>query len=668
MIVTFLAVMVVGCPASTPATFATSGLSITPAEVETGETITISIVVANTGDLSGSYKVALRIDNVVVGTEEVTLGGGASQKVSFSTTKAVGGTYAVDIDGLSGTFLVKAPPVPEVPVVFEFSEVVIPSTGDPRPLAVAFHSISYLDGDRNTIRELLFGTPEANALQEEGWYGNEEWPGVGPFQWAGGSSKRASMRLPIPEGTERLLLKINSIVEGMWMDVMVDGELVERLGLCVGWHLGYVPIGEAPQTATPAGEAPESTTPTGTGPQVDASTLDQKVLFGYQGWFGSPGDGSRFDGWVHWFRENTPTASKVTVDYWPDISELTEDELFATNMTLPDGNPAMVFSSYTEKTVVRHFRWMEEYGIDGVFSQRFIVGLSDPCMFERRNQVLRNVRAGAEAHGRVFAVMYDVSSDLPGDTLVEEIKNDWAYLVDILKITESPCYLHHDGRPVLAIWGLGFTHVDVTPEQAMELIDYLRSTAPPEYRVTLMGGIPTHWRTLSGDSLSDPDWADVYRSFDIISPWLVGRFADEASADSFRNNVMLPDMTEASASGIEYMPVVWPGFSWHNLFPDYPLNQIPRDGGHFYWRQVYNAITAGATMLYVAMFDEVDEGTAMFKLAPTAQQIPVEGFFVPLNIDGYALPSDWYLRLGGETGKALRGEIPLSAQLPLTPE
>lgn len=28
-------------------------------------------------------------------------------------------------------------------------------------------------------------------------------------------------------------------------------------------------------------------------------------------------------------------------------------------------------------------------------------------------------------------------------------------------------------------------------------------------------------------------------------------------------------------------------------------------------------------MLYVTMFDEVDEGTAMFKLAPTAAQLPL---------------------------------------------
>ena len=72
-------------------------------------------------------------------------------------------------------------------------------------------------------------------------------------------------------------------------------------------------------------------------------------------------------------------------------------------------------------------------------------------------------------------------------------------------------------------------------------------------------------------------------------------------------------------------------------------------------------------MIYGAMFDEVDEGTAMFKLAPTDAQLPAQGSFVPLNIDGEALPSDWYLRLAGEGSKMLRGEIPLTSLRPINP-
>ena len=82
-----------------------------------GEEVTVSIIVANTGDLTGSYEVTLKIDNVVVATKEVTLDGGASQTVTFTTTKDVPGIYAVNVDGLLSTFTIKAPPVPPKPPI-----------------------------------------------------------------------------------------------------------------------------------------------------------------------------------------------------------------------------------------------------------------------------------------------------------------------------------------------------------------------------------------------------------------------------------------------------------------------------------------------------------------------------------------------------------------------
>ena len=150
----------------------------------------------------------------------------------------------------------------------------------------------------------------------------------------------------------------------------------------------------------------------------------------------------------------------------------------------------------------------------------------------------------------------------------------------------------------------------------------------------------------------------------MISPWSVGRYANQAGADTFKKNQIVPDLAALKPLGKGYMPVVFPGFSWHNLNPSAPVNQIPRDGGKLYWRQVYNSLSAGVTMLYVAMFDEVDEGTAMFKIAPQKQLLPVQGTFLSLDIDGVALPSDFYLQLGGATGRAMRGELPLSPALP----
>jgi len=395
-------------------------------------------------------------------------------------------------------------------------------------------------------------------------------------------------------------------------------------------------------------------------PEVDATTMTGKLLMGYQGWFACPGDGSASSGWIHWFRSQNPVATNATVDFWPDVSELDSDELFSTSMTYPNGAPAKLYSAYNAKTVLRHFKWMRDNHLDGVFLQRFSSGVSDASTFARMNKVADNVRAGADAYRRVFATMYDISGH-PTNTLVSALTNDWLFLANTLQITDSSRYLRHNGKPVVAVWGFGFSGRQDTPQQAQAVINFFKNAG-----LTVMGGLPTYWRTLNNDAQSDPAWAPVFRSFDIISPWSVGRYGDVAGADSFRRNLILPDLAEAASHGREYMPVIFPGFSWFNLIGG-PLNQIPRNGGMFYWKQAYNAKLSGCNMIYGAMFDEVDEGTAMYKLSPTANELPAQGSFVPLNIDGDTLPSDWYLRLAREASRMLRGDIPLQSTIPIVP-
>jgi len=246
-------------------------------------------------------------------------------------------------------------------------------------------------------------------------------------------------------------------------------------------------------------------------------------------------------------------------------------------------------------------------------------------------------------------------------TITNTIQNDWNYLVNTMKLTSSPRYLRHKGKPVVAVWGFGFSGRPDTPQDCTNVINYLKSTG-----AIVMGGLPTNWRTLNGDAQTNAAWASAFRSFDIISPWSVGRYSTEAQANNFKSNAIVPDLANTTSFGLDYMPVIWPGFSWHNLNAG-PLNQIPRNGGNFFWRQAYNATSAGCNMIYVAMFDEVDEGTAIFKVATNASQLPAQGSFVPLNIDGYTLPNDWYLRLTGAATKMLRGDIPLQSTMPASP-
>jgi hypothetical protein len=384
------------------------------------------------------------------------------------------------------------------------------------------------------------------------------------------------------------------------------------------------------------------------GEEIDATTLRHKVLCGYQGWFRCPGDPAKM-GWRHWSRDARSLGpDTVTFEMWPDMTEHTDEEKhLAPGFHYPDGKPAHLFSSVNPKTVDRHFDWMRQYGIDGVFLQRFVVNLKDRSV----DQVLADVRQSAKRTGRVLALCYDMT-DAPKDRLFDLLVADWKRLVDEGKITQDGRYLHHNQKPVLFVWG--FYSDRFGPDLAHRIIDFFKND--PHYGVTLIGGCPWSWRTEK-----DPEWAKVLRRFDIISPWNVGNFdlvddQKQAATGSWKE-----DHEEATKAGMGYLPVMYPGFSWTNLKgPATAKNALPRRGGEFYWRQFSTAADLGIDMAYVAMFDEVDEGTAIFKVSNNP---PSPGRFV--TYDG--LPSDWYLRLTGEGTKLLRGERKNQKTIPIMP-
>jgi len=97
------------------AAFTSSRLSISPSAVYIGETVTIGVLIINSGDAAGSYTVTLKIDGVVEETREITLNAGASGEVTFTTAKEVAGTYSVEVSGLSGSFTVEEEPGPPPP-------------------------------------------------------------------------------------------------------------------------------------------------------------------------------------------------------------------------------------------------------------------------------------------------------------------------------------------------------------------------------------------------------------------------------------------------------------------------------------------------------------------------------------------------------------------------
>jgi hypothetical protein len=186
-------------------------------------------------------------------------------------------------------------------------------------------------------------------------------------------------------------------------------------------------------------------------------------------------------------------------------------------------------------------------------------------------------------------------------------------------------------------------------------------------RASFMGGTPSRWTTLSNDARPDAPWAETYKAMDIVQPWTVGRYSTPEAADKWKTEMLERDLSVTTTNHQLYMPVIFPGFSWNNLKKNGKPNQIPRLKGEFLWRQVYNAKVAGAKVLKIAMFDEVDEGTAILKAAPRRKDAPDQGFWLTLDADGTDLPSDWYLRLAGEITRMFHGEIKADPNLPANP-
>lgn len=91
------------------AEFELSNLTISPASVELGEEVAISVDVTNTGGLNGSYTANLTIDGETFAQQELTLEPGDMETVTFNYTPEQTGTYTIMIGEESGTLNVTPP-------------------------------------------------------------------------------------------------------------------------------------------------------------------------------------------------------------------------------------------------------------------------------------------------------------------------------------------------------------------------------------------------------------------------------------------------------------------------------------------------------------------------------------------------------------------------------
>ncbi|MCX5562533.1 glycoside hydrolase family 71/99-like protein [Streptomyces sp. NBC_00038] len=370
-----------------------------------------------------------------------------------------------------------------------------------------------------------------------------------------------------------------------------------------------------------------------------------KVSVGYQGWFACKGDGAPIDGWWHWSQDMSrpPSLSNTTIKSWPDMREYSRG--FATGYpNLNSGAAATLFTSWDQQTVDTHFRWMRENAIDTAALQRFNpFGSEGPT----RDSMAQKVRQSAEANGRKFYIMYDVTS---WTSMQSQIKEDWTSKMQAH--TSSSAYARQNGKPVVCIWGFGFNDSGrpFEPGPCLDVVNWFKAQG-----CYVIGGVPTHWRTGTEDSRAG--FSDVYHAFNMISPWMVGRISSAAQSDQFFTSVNTPDQADCDAHGIDYQPCVLPG----------DLQERHRAHGDFMWRQFYNMVRLGAQGIYISMFDEFNEGNQIAKTAETGAAVPSGSGIWALDEDGTPCSADYYLRLTGDGGRMLKKTIGLTPTRPTPP-
>ncbi len=380
------------------------------------------------------------------------------------------------------------------------------------------------------------------------------------------------------------------------------------------------------------------------------SEFKGKSVAGYQAWFTASETNSD---WVHWPKGSSqrPAVGNSSFEIYPDVRDYDPEKLHHTGFAnLGNRDPSVLFSSVD--VIDTHFEWMKDAGIDGIALQRFIGDTPYPITYSSVSKLSR-VKNAAEENNKIFYICYDMSSAKDEDAWVESIKFDWVFNIEQTNaLTSSPAYATVDGKPVVQIWGPGFSSRAGNAAGTIELIEFLRGRG-----CYVIGGVPTGWRTESRDS--KPDFLEAYKKYDMVSPWVVSRFRNLSEIDNHKTNYLIPDKEFCDVNQMDYMPVLFPGFAW-STWKDGEPNRTPRLAGEFLWRQAYNIADVGIEQMYFAMFDEYDEGTNLMKSATDWSMIPTDQYFLTLSADGIWVSSDFYLRLAGAATEMAKSADPPS--------
>jgi hypothetical protein len=370
-----------------------------------------------------------------------------------------------------------------------------------------------------------------------------------------------------------------------------------------------------------------------------------KVTVGYQCWFACTGDGAPINCWWHWSSDEavapSPTNNNVTIKDWPDMREYTTsfETLYA---NLGNGSQEALFSDYDQQTVNEQFKWMQQHGCDTVALQRFNPNTSEG---PTRNTNALEVMSAAQSTGRKFFIMYDTTGWF---AMTNQMIADWQnVIIGQLHLTNSSNYARQNGKPVVAIWGLGYddSNHPWPAAQCTAVVNAFKNAG-----CYVIGGVQRAWRTANSSYLP------TYQAMNMIQPWLIGSIGSPSDAQSYYTGTMQADQAYCGANGMDYQCTILPG--------DVSVSG-QRDNGLTMWQLFYDASLVGCQGLYISMYDEYGEGNNIAKSAENPSMDPVGGGFLDLDQSGDYCSSDYYLRLTDAGGEMFKGQRPQSSTIPI---
>jgi len=83
-----------------------TSLSVNPGQVREGEKVNVAAEVVNTGGVTGSDKLELKLNGKVASVEEITLAPGETKSATFAVAGTGAGEHKVEVGGLKGKFFI----------------------------------------------------------------------------------------------------------------------------------------------------------------------------------------------------------------------------------------------------------------------------------------------------------------------------------------------------------------------------------------------------------------------------------------------------------------------------------------------------------------------------------------------------------------------------------